>query len=249
EPLRLPRGYSPDRGGAPVVANQNSALVTPKRDAKRQHVGYQVRYQVAVIRCQVGRRIAAAERGHCPPASLGQVWPDVAPGPRAVGIAVNEKRQWRARIAPRERAEPKPRGGNRQMLRRAHAPKILSLRAVAHGPPASARAASRGEGATRSSRAGSRGSHQFQRPNRETTAGTNSARMIVASRRIPAARPVASTLTSVSGPDASEMNARNRIRAALVTSLPVRAIPLITAVLVEPVASYSSRILARMNTS
>src|SRR5262249_43419758 len=134
EPLRLPRGYSPDRGGAPVVANQNSALVTPKRDAKRQHVGYQVRYQVAVIRCQVGRRIAAGERGHCPPASLGQVWPDVAPCPRGVGIAVNEKRQWRARIAPRERAEPKPRGGTRQMLRRAPAPKILSLPLVALCP-------------------------------------------------------------------------------------------------------------------
>ena len=73
--------------------------------------------------------------------------------------------------------------------------------------------------------------------------------MIVASSRIPAARPVARTLTSVSGPEASDMNARNRISAALVTSRPVRPIPRTTASSVEPVASYSSRMRARMNTS
>src|SRR5262249_45961488 len=124
EPPWLPRGYSPDRGSAPVVANHNSALVTPKRDAKRQHVGYLVGDQVAVIRCQVGRRIAAGKRGHCPPAALGQVRPEVAPGPRAVRIAVNEKRQWRARVTPRERDEPKPPRGTRKMPRRAHPPNI-----------------------------------------------------------------------------------------------------------------------------
>ena len=45
------------------------------------------------------------------------------------------------------------------------------------------------------------------------------------------------------------MKARNRISAALVTRRPVRAMPWITAVSVEPVRSYSSRIRLRMNTS
>ena len=73
--------------------------------------------------------------------------------------------------------------------------------------------------------------------------------MIVASSRMPAASPVAMTLTSVSGPEASETNARKRISAALVTSRPVRPMPRTTAVSVAPVASYSSRMRARMNTS
>ena len=73
--------------------------------------------------------------------------------------------------------------------------------------------------------------------------------MTVASSRMPAARPVASTLMSVPGPEASETNARNRMIAALVTSRPVRPIPRTTAVSVEPVASYSSRMRARMKTS
>src|SRR5262249_32321926 len=102
-----------DRGSAPVVTDQHSALVTPKRVAKREHVGYLVRDQVAVIRSQVRRGIAAGKRGHRPPAALGQVWAEVAPGPRGVRKAVNEKRQSRAGITPRQRAEPKPRGGNR----------------------------------------------------------------------------------------------------------------------------------------
>jgi hypothetical protein len=55
--------------------------------------------------------------------------------------------------------------------------------------------------------------------------------------------------TSVSGPDAIETNARNRISAALVTSRPVRPIPRMTAASVEPVRSYSSRMRERMNTS
>jgi hypothetical protein len=55
---------------------------------------------------------------------------------------------------------------------------------------------------------------------------------------IPAASPVANTFTSVSGSDAIETNARNRISAALVTSLPVRPMPMTTALSVEPVRSY-----------
>src|SRR5207244_4382960 len=78
------------------------------------------------------------------------------------------------------------------------------------------------DGATRRSFAGSRGIHQFHLPNRETTAGTRRARMTVASSRMPAANPVASTFTSVPGLEASDMNARNRISAALVTRRPVR---------------------------
>src|SRR5262249_13567852 len=69
EPLWLPRGHSPDRRGAPIVANQDSTLVTPERIANRQHVRYLVRDQVAVIGCQVRRRIAAGKRGHCSPAT------------------------------------------------------------------------------------------------------------------------------------------------------------------------------------
>ena len=66
---------------------------------------------------------------------------------------------------------------------------------------------------------------------------------------IPAASPVAKTLTVVSGAEAIEAKARNRMSAALVTSRPVRPIPRTTAVSVEPLASYSSRMRARMNTS
>jgi hypothetical protein len=73
--------------------------------------------------------------------------------------------------------------------------------------------------------------------------------MIVASMRIPAASPVAIIFTSVSGPDAIEVKARKRISAALVTRRPVRPMPWMTAVSVEPVRSYSSRIRARMKTS
>ena len=57
----------------------------------------------------------------------------------------------------------------------------------------------------------------------ETTAGTINARMIVASIRMPAASPVAAILVSVSGADAIEVKARNRISAAQVTSRPVRS--------------------------
>ena len=68
----------------------------------------------------------------------------------------------------------------------------------------------------------------------ETTAGTISALMIVASIRIPAPSPVAKTLTSVPGLEASATKERKRINAALVTSRPVRPMPRITAVSVEP---------------
>ena len=47
------------------------------------------------------------------------------------------------------------------------------------------------EGSTRSSFAGQLGSHQFQRPISEITAGTISARITVASSRMPAPSPVA----------------------------------------------------------
>jgi hypothetical protein len=44
-------------------------------------------------------------------------------------------------------------------------------------------------------------------------------------------------LTSVSGPAASAAKAQNRMRAALVTSRPVRPIPSVIAAVVEPVWS------------
>ena len=94
-----------------------------------------------------------------------------------------------------------------------------------------------GDAGTLRSRAGQCGSHQFQRPISAITAGTISARITVASRRIPAPRPVANIFRSVPGPEAIETNARKRISAALVTSRPVRPIPSITAVSVEPVRS------------
>ena len=112
--------------------------------------------------------------------------------------------------------------------------------AAPYAPPACATGS--GDGRTRSRRAAPGGSHQFQLPNSETTAGTSSARMTVASIRIPAASPVARIFTSVSGPDAIDAKARNRIRAALVTSRPVRARPKTTASSVSPVWSYSSQL-------
>ena len=102
---------------------------------------------------------------------------------------------------------------------------------------------------TRRIRADQRGSHQFQRPISEITAGTISARMIVASMRIPAASADGHHLHVGLRPEAIEMKVRNRISAALVTSRPVRPMPWITAVSVEPVRSYSSRMRERMKTS
>jgi hypothetical protein len=127
--------------------------------------------------------------------------------------------------------------------------RLIAMRGAGYEPAASVAALGGSDGSTRSSLAGRSGSHQFQRPNSETTAGTSSALITVASSRIPAASPVAKTLTSVSGPEAIDTNARNKISAALVTSLPVRPMPRTTAESVEPVASNSSRILASMKTS
>jgi hypothetical protein len=106
-----------------------------------------------------------------------------------------------------------------------------------------------GDGATRSSRATPAGSHQFQRPNRLTSAGTSSARTTVASMRMPTPSAVPSTLMSVPGEDASAAKEKNRMSAAEVTRRPVRPRPVTTACAVEPVASYSSRMRARMKTS
>lgn len=53
--------------------------------------------------------------------------------------------------------------------------------------------------------------------------------------------PVAMIFTSVSGADAKLTNARNRIKAALVTSRPVRASPSTRASLVDRPPSNSAR--------
>jgi hypothetical protein len=71
-----------------------------------------------------------------------------------------------------------------------------------------------GEGATRSIVAAQAGSHQFHRPNRDTSAGTSSARTTVASRSIPAPTPVAKIFRKVNGALASATMARNKMRAA-----------------------------------
>src|SRR5659263_370561 len=105
------------------------------------------------------------------------------------------------------------------------------------------------EGATRSTVAARWGSHQLALPKMATSAGTSSARTRVASSKMPTPRPVAKTLMSVPGEDAKATKDRNRISAADVTSRPVLPRPSTTARLVEPVASYSSRIRARMKTS
>ena len=73
--------------------------------------------------------------------------------------------------------------------------------------------------------------------------------MTVASKMIPAARPIASGLISYPGLVESTRNANMRTSAALVTSLPVRASPSSIALSVEPVSSYASRIRVSMKTS
>ena len=80
-------------------------------------------------------------------------------------------------------------------------------------------------------------------------AGTRSARITVASKTIPAARPIANCLMSGPGPVDRAKNANISTSAALVTSLPVRASPCATACEVSPVSSYSSRIRVSMKTS
>jgi len=62
--------------------------------------------------------------------------------------------------------------------------------------------------------------------------------MTVASKMIPAARPIANCLMSGPGPVESEKNANMRTSAALVTSLPVRARPSSIAFGVSAVAAF-----------
>ena len=82
---------------------------------------------------------------------------------------------------------------------------------------------------TPSSRRAGSGNHQFQRPNSDTAAGTNSVRTTSASSSTPPASPVASILTSTGPVVPSEAKAKNTISAALVTRRPVRAMPPTTA--------------------
>ncbi len=67
--------------------------------------------------------------------------------------------------------------------------------------------------------------------------------------RMPTPSAVASTFTSVPGADASARKAQNRISAAQVSSRPVRPSPSTTAVRVEPLRSYSSRMRVSMKAS
>ena len=72
--------------------------------------------------------------------------------------------------------------------------------------------------------------------------------MIVASIRIPPPSAVAKIFASVPGLLLKATNARPRISAALVTRRPVRPMPSTTAVSVEPVRSYASRMRLMMKT-
>src|ERR687887_1209084 len=92
-------------------------------------------------------------------------------------------------------------------------------------------------GRTSSMRASGGGNHQFQRPATRMIAGTSRPRMTVASKMIPAARPIPNCLMSVPGLVESTKNANISTSAALVTSLPVRARPSATESFVRPVSS------------
>ena len=78
---------------------------------------------------------------------------------------------------------------------------------------------------TRSSRAAQWGNHQLAFPNSETSAGSSSIRTTTASSRTQAASPAAICRTVMSLAVVRDARAKNRIRAALVTSRPVRDTP------------------------
>ena len=92
-------------------------------------------------------------------------------------------------------------------------------------PSSFSSSAGRGVARTRSSFPAHSGSHQFQSPASCMIDGTSSARMTVASKMIPAARPMPNCLTSTPGLVERTKNANISTRAALVTSFPVRARP------------------------
>src|SRR3954462_668745 len=81
------------------------------------------------------------------------------------------------------------------------------------------------------------GIHQLALPSKRIVTGTSRARTTVASKMIPAASPIASSLISKPGPEERARKAHISTSAALVTSLPVRARPSSPAFDVEPVSS------------
>src|SRR3954451_21171231 len=81
------------------------------------------------------------------------------------------------------------------------------------------------------------GIHQLALPSKRIVAGTSKARTTVASKMIPAASPIASSLISKPGPEERARKAHISTSAELVTSLPVRARPSSPAFDVEPVSS------------
>src|ERR671923_932642 len=113
------------------------------------------------------------------------------------------------RIAPSFRPFPLGSGQRDGILARSPAPcaagALMALRFVTVVDTAqlASLGATRGgsDGSTRKTRAGTLGSHQFQRPISRIIAGTMSARITVASTRIPVASAVGKIFTSVPGPD------------------------------------------------
>ena len=61
--------------------------------------------QIAVVGCEVSRRIAAREGSHCVPAALGQDGPEVAPGPGGIRVPVDEQGKGRLGVSPGQGAE------------------------------------------------------------------------------------------------------------------------------------------------
>src|SRR4029077_19973102 len=170
------------------------------------------------------------------------------------------------RLAAARRAAPDggrrmPRGHGRLVLRRPAADRLRPARGkhlvllsypCEGGQAGSVAGGTSGAGSpgwVRRARAAQAGSHQFQRPIRTTIAGTSRARITVASKMIPAAKPMPNCLISVPGLVESTKKANISTSAALVTSLPVRASPSSTAFLVLFVSSYASRIRVSMKTS
>src|SRR5579884_245820 len=91
--------------------------------------------------------------------------------------------------------------------------------------------------------------HQFQRPARRMAAGTNSARMTVASTRTPTAMAKPSSLMTTNRANEKAPNTTTMISAALVIIRPVRCRPSETLAVLSPVCRYSSRTRASRKTS
>src|SRR5579884_1979681 len=118
-----------------------------------------------------------------------------------------------------------------------------------HYSSAAAGRRSRGDGATRTTRANGAGSHQFQRPKNAIRLGTSSERTTVASTKIATASPSPNSCRPTMRPATKPENAAHMITAAAVMMRPVRSRPCATAVTLSAPRSHVSRIRVTRNTS